>query len=334
MINIALFGLGRIGIVHAQNIFLNNKCSLQYVFDIDQARAKKIAKKFNSISIKNTRIAYTDKNVDVIFITTPTSTHIKYIMEAVKFKKTIFCEKPLDLNINKINECKKFIKKYNPKIQVGFNRRYDPGHYALKKSIQIGEIGKLEKIIITSRDPAPPSMAYLKVSGGIFRDMTIHDFDLACFILQNDPIVEIYATGDRLFSAEAKEANDIDTAMIIMKSKSGVLCHINNSRHSSYGYDQRVELFGSKGMIISDNQTPTSVTSYNDKSTNLKDPILNFFIERYDVAYKNQLDNFVNCIIDKKPPTVNFEDGRIALIIANAAYESLENKKSVKIDYS
>jgi len=156
MINIALFGLGRIGVMHAQNIFLNNKCSLQYVFDINQALAKKIAKKFNSISIKNTRIAYTDKNVDVIFITTPTSTHIKYIMEAVKFKKTIFCEKPLDLNIKKINQCKKFIKKYNPKIQVGFNRRYDPGHYALKKSIQIGEIGKLEKIIITSRDPAPP----------------------------------------------------------------------------------------------------------------------------------------------------------------------------------
>ena len=132
MINIALFGLGRIGVVHAQNIFLNNKCSLQYVFDIDQARTKKIAKKFNSIPIKNTRIAYTDKKVDVIFITTPTSTHIKYIMEAVKFKKTIFCEKPLDLNIKKINQCKKFIKKYNPKIQVGFNRRYDPGHYALK----------------------------------------------------------------------------------------------------------------------------------------------------------------------------------------------------------
>ena len=168
----------------------------------------------------------------------------------------------------------------------------------------------------------------------MFRDMTIHDFDLACFILQNDPIVEIYATGHRLFSTEAKEANDIDTAMIIMKSESGVLCHINNSRHASYCYDQRVELFGNKGMLISDNQTPTSIKKYNDEITDSKDPILNFFITRYSVAYKNQLENFVNCIIDKQPPIVNFEDGRIALIIANAAYESLKNKKSVKINYN
>ena len=168
----------------------------------------------------------------------------------------------------------------------------------------------------------------------MFRDMTIHDFDLACFILQNDPIVEIYATGDRLFSTEAKEANDIDTAMIIMKSKSGILCHINNSRHASYGYDQRVELFGNKRMLISDNQTSTSVTKYNNESTNSKDPILNFFIERYEVAYKNQLEDFVDCIINKKPTTVNFEDGRKALIIANAAYESLASGKSVKIRYS
>ena len=213
MINIALFGLGRIGSMHAQNIFLNNKCSLQYVFDIDQAQAKKIAKKFNSISIENTRIAYNDKNVDVIFITTPTSTHIKYIMEAVKFKKTIFCEKPLDLNINKINECKKFIKKYNPKIQVGFNRRYDPGHYALKKSIQIGEIGKLEKIIITSRDPAPPSMAYLKVSGGIFKDMMIHDFDLISCYLGNDEVKEIFATATNLSDPIFKKINELVFSM-------------------------------------------------------------------------------------------------------------------------
>jgi len=333
MINIALFGLGRIGSMHAQNIFLNNKCSLQYVFDIDQALAKKIAKKFNSISIENTRIAYNDKNVDVIFITTPTSTHIKYIMEAVKFKKTIFCEKPLDLNINKINECKKFIKKYNPKIQVGFNRRYDPGHYALKKSIQIGEIGKLEKIIITSRDPAPPSMAYLKVSGGIFKDMTIHDFDLIRFYLGNDEVKEIFATTTNLSDLRIKKINDYELAMCLIKSEKGVICMINNSRHCSYGYDQRVEVFGSKGMVISGNRRDYASEKFLGSKTAIKRPLLNFFIDRYEKAYQLQLNDLVYLVQKRKNPRASFEEGRKAIIIANAAYKSLKFNKVVKINF-
>ena len=333
MINIALFGLGRIGSMHAQNIFLNNKCSLQYVFDIDQVLAKKIAKKFNSISIKNTRIAYTDKKVDVIFITTPTSTHIKYIMEAIKFKKTIFCEKPLDLNINKINECKKFIKKYNPKIQVGFNRRYDPGHYALKKSIQIGEIGKLEKIIITSRDPAPPSMAYLKISGGIFRDMTIHDFDLIRFYLGNDEVKEIFATTTNVSDLRIKKINDYELAMCLIKSKKGVICMINNSRHCSYGYDQRVEVFGSKGMVISGNRRDNASEKFLGSKTATKRPLLNFFIDRYEEAYKLQLDDLIDLVQKRKNPRASFEEGRKAIIIANAAYKSLKLNKVVKINF-
>ena len=333
MINIALFGLGRIGSMHAQNIFLNNKCSLQYVFDIDQALAKKIAKKFNSISIENTRIAYNDKNVDVIFITTPTSTHIKYIMEAVKFKKTIFCEKPLDLNIKKINQCKKFIKKYNPKIQVGFNRRYDPGHYALKKSIQIGEIGKLEKIIITSRDPAPPSMAYLKVSGGIFRDMTIHDFDLIRFYLGNDEVKEIFATTTNLSDLRIKKINDYELAMCLIKSEKGVICMINNSRHCSYGYDQRVEVFGSKGMVISGNRRDYASEKFLGSKTAIKRPLLNFFIDRYEKAYQLQLDDLVYLVQKRKKPRASFEEGRKAIIIANAAYKSLKFNKVVKINF-
>ena len=333
MINIALFGLGRIGVMHAQNIYLNNNCSLQYVFDINQTLAKKIAKKFNSISIKNTRIAYTDKNVDVIFITTPTSTHIKYIMEAVKFKKTIFCEKPLDLNINKINECRKFIKKYNPKIQVGFNRRYDPGHYALKKSIQIGEIGKLEKIIITSRDPAPPSMAYLKVSGGIFRDMTIHDFDLIRFYLGNDEVKEIFATTTNLSDLRIKKINDYELAMCLIKSEKGIICMINNSRHCSYGYDQRVEVFGSKGMVISGNRRDYASEKFLGSKTAIKRPLLNFFIDRYEKAYQLQLNDLVYLVQKRKNPRASFEEGRKAIIIANAAYKSLKLNKVVKINF-
>jgi myo-inositol 2-dehydrogenase/D-chiro-inositol 1-dehydrogenase len=334
ILKFALLGVGRIGKIHAANISLNPKCSIECVYDIDSSAANKIAGLYGGTVALSPEEAISNPNVDIIYICTSTPTHTEYILAAAKAGKAIFCEKPIDLDINRVNNCKKELEQYDVPLHIGFNRRFDPSHLLANEKKSKGEIGTLEQIIITSRDPSGPSAAYLKVSGGMFRDMTIHDFDLACFILQNDPIVEIFATGDRLFSEDAKEANDIDTAMITMKSKSGVLCHINNSRHSSYGYDQRVELFGSKGMIISDNQTPTSVTRYNEESTNSKDPILNFFIERYDVAYKNQLENFINCIIDGKPPTVNFEDGRIALIIANAAYESLENKKSVKIDYS
>ena len=333
MINIALFGLGRIGVMHAQNIYLNNNCSLQYVFDINQALAKKIAKKFNSISIKNTKIAYTDKNVDVIFIATPASTHIKYIVEAVKFKKIIFCEKPLDLNIKKINQCKKFIKKYNPKIQVGFNRRYDPGHYALKKSIQIGEIGKLEKIIITSRDPTPPSIAYLKVAGGIFKDMMIHDFDLIRFYLGNDEVKEIFATTTNLSDLRIKKINDYELAMCLIKSKKGVICMINNSRHCSYGYDQRVEVFGSKGMVISGNRRDYASEKFLGSKTAIKRPLLNFFIDRYEKAYQLQLDDLVYLVQKRKKPRASFEEGRKAIIIANAAYKSLKFNKAVKINF-
>ena len=334
ILKFALLGVGRIGKIHAANMALNPKCRIECIYDIDSSDANKIANIYGGTVALSPEEAISNPNVDVVYICTSTPTHTEFILSAAKSGKAIFCEKPIDLDIDRVNKCKKELEQYNVPLHIGFNRRFDPSHLSANERKNKGEIGKLEQIIITSRDPSGPSAAYLKVSGGMFRDMTIHDFDLACFILQNDPVVEIYATGDRLFSTEAKEANDIDTAMIIMKSESGVLCHINNSRHASYGYDQRVELFGNKGMLISDNQTFTSVTKYNNESTNSKNPILNFFIERYEVAYKNQLENFANCIINKKPPTVNFDDGRIALIIANAAYESLENKKSVKIDYS
>ena len=279
--------------------------------------------------------AITNTSIDAICIASSTPTHIQYILLAAKANKAIFCEKPIDLNMNKVDQCKKDLKKYNVPIHIGFNRRFDLSHRSLKNAKDKGEIGDLEMIIISDRDAVAPSVEFLKNSGGLFRDKTVHDFDLTRFILGNkDPIVEIFAHGENLFSKSVKKTNDLDTAMFTMKSESGVLCHINNSRRAVYGYDQRVEIFGSKGMIISDNQSPTSVKKFNKNITNSEDPLYYFFIERYDQAYKNQLENFVNCIINKKPTSVNFEDGRKALIIANAAYESLANKQTVKINYS
>ena len=191
--NVALFGLGRIGQKHAKNIVSNPKLNLKYVYDINQKVSKFHSKKLKSINLKKPSKAFSDKTINIIFISSTTSTHIPLISKSVKNKKVVFCEKPLDLNIKKVFKCKKYINKHKPRIQLGFNRRYDPGHFSLKKSLLNGKIGKLEKIIITSRDPAPPSLKYLKNSGGIFRDMTIHDFDLARFYLDKDPIKEIFS---------------------------------------------------------------------------------------------------------------------------------------------
>ena len=186
MIDIALFGLGRIGIMHGKNLMRNKDFNLKYVYDIDKNLSKKYSKIFKAESVNNPNTIFKDKKIKAVFIASTTNTHIKFILDGVKNKKIIFCEKPLDLSIKKINECKKKIQNLNPKIQLGFNRRYDPGHNSLKKQLLKGKIGKLEKIIITSRDPAPPSIKYLKESGGIFRDMMIHDFDLCRFYLGNE----------------------------------------------------------------------------------------------------------------------------------------------------
>ena len=333
MINVALFGLGRIGQMHGENLHAHKKFNLKYTFDINKNLSKKISSKFNAISIDNPKTAFQDKSIDIIFIASSTPTHIKLINEATKHKKIVFCEKPLDLDIKKINSCKKIIKKFNPKIQLGFNRRYDPGHNSLKKQLSKGKIGKLEKIIITSRDPAPPSIKYLKESGGIFRDMMIHDFDLVRFYLGKDEPSKIIASGSNISDKRFNKIKDFELASCIIQSKNGVQCIITNSRHCSFGYDQRVELFGSKGMIISENKRENEISLYSSSSTSNKAPLLNFFIERYKDAYKNQLNDFAKFIKKNIRPLAEFEEGRRALIIANAARKSLISKKFEKLTF-
>ena len=333
MINVALFGLGRIGQMHGENLHSHKKFNLKYTFDIDRNLSKKISNKFNAVPIDNPKIAFQDKNIDVIFIASSTPTHIKLINEATKNKKVVFCEKPLDLNIKKVNSCKKIIKKFNPKIQLGFNRRYDPGHNSIKKDLKKGVIGTLEKIIITSRDPAPPPVNYLKVSGGIFKDMMIHDFDLTRFYLQNDELDSIYSIGSNISDKRFHKIRDFELASSVLKSKKGVQCIITNSRHCSFGYDQRVELFGSKGMLISGNKNENETQTYTKNNTSQKKPLMNFFIDRYIDAYRLQLDELASYTLKRKNPVSSFEDGRRALITANAALESLKKKREIKIKF-
>ena len=330
MINVALLGFGRIGQMHAQNISLNKSLKLLYVYEKIEKLRKKAKRLYNCSIENNYKKIFSDKRVDIIFISSPTSTHIKFIEEGIKYNKTIFCEKPLDLNIKKIIKTFKIVKKHNSKIQLGFNRRFDPGHDSIKKDLDKGRIGRLEKIIITSRDPAPPSKAYLKSSGGIFRDMMIHDFDLCRYYLKNDDISEI-SSSTSSFDPLYKKIKDHELATVIMKSKKGVLCVITNSRHCSFGYDQRVELFGEKGMLFSGNQKNTATEIFNSNQSHSQKPFLNFFIERYKEAYNLQLNELIALHKKNFKPRSTFQDGYFALKIANAAYQSLNQKKVIKL---
>ena len=333
MIKIALMGAGRIGKMHANLIMANSNCSLEFVYDVNTKFAEEISQQTGAKVAKSPEDAINSENTDAVFIASATPTHVSFITMAVDAKKPVFCEKPIDLDINKVDECREFIKDKNIPIQIGFNRRFDNSHSKVKIASNDNEIGKLEMLVISSRDPEPPGIDYLKAAGGFFRDTTIHDFDLSRFILGDDPIEKISAFGEQLISEDAKKVGDHDTAMFIMRSKSGVLIHINNSRRAVYGYDQRVEAFGSKGMIISNNQTQSSVEKYTKDHTFAKDPVQFFFIERYEQAYKSQLEEFLAMITNKSQPKVTFEDGRRALIIANAAYESFNSGKVVDIKF-
>ena len=326
-INIALLGLGRIGQMHALNLINHPEFNLKYTFDIDKNLNKKLGKKYKSIPINNPNVAFNDKSIKCIFIATSTKTHLNYIDKAVRNKKVVFCEKPLDLSLKKIDKYKKKLSKFRPKIQIGFNRRYDPGHNSLKKNLVNGKIGKLEKIIITSRDPAPPSAVYLKNSGGIFKDMMIHDFDLARYYVGSDDFKHLFATGEYFKDKKFKKVKDLELATVVMKTRKGVQCVITNSRHCSFGYDQRVELFGSKGMVISENQRDLETTSYFKNSTGSKRSFKNFFIERYSEAFKNQLGDLARFCKKNIKPRANFEDGRMSVILAETANKSLKTKK-------
>ena len=333
MINIALMGAGRIGKMHAEIISSHPDANLKFVYDVNKEFASQVAKQNNAELVNSPEEAINNEKINAILIASATPTHTKFITMGAKAGKAIFCEKPIDLDINKVNECMEEINGIDVPLQIGFNRRFDNSHSKVQKARLNKEIGELEMLIITSRDPEPPGRDYLNAAGGFFRDTTIHDFDLSRFILGDDPIIEVSAFGDNLFDENVKKAHDFDTAMFVLRSKAGVMIHINNSRRAVYGYDQRVEAFGSKGMIISNNQTPTSVEKFNELSTSSNEPILHFFIERYAQAYRDQFNHFLDCVKNNTRPSVGFQDGRNALLIANAAYQSNKEKKTMQVNY-
>ncbi|HAA78105.1 TPA: inositol 2-dehydrogenase, partial [Candidatus Latescibacteria bacterium] len=258
-----------------------------------------------------------------------TDTHLDLILEGIKAGKAVFCEKPLDLDLGRVDERMDEIEAADTPVLVGFNRRYDPNFKAVHDAIANGKIGDLEMVKITSRDPGPPPIEYINVSGGLFRDMMIHDFDLARWLLGEDP-VEVFASASCLVDPAIGNAGDIDTAVVTMKTASGKLCQIDNSRRAVYGYDQRMEVFGSKGMAKADNvQTNTVEVWDGDRVHREKPPY--FFLERYAEAYRAELDHFVDVVSGKAEPAVTARDGRQALALADAALTASQSGQAQQL---
>lgn len=330
MLRIAVLGCGRIGQMHAANINRHPRAELVAVYDVNQQAAEQVATKQGVPAAKSAEEIFSSKTIDAVLIATVTPTHADYIEMAVAAGKAALCEKPIDLNLARVNACAAKIKGTKVPIQLGFNRRYDPGHSAARAAVLAGEIGDLHQVIITSRDPAIPPRAYLEAAGGLFRDMTIHDFDLARYMLGEEP-TEVFALANALVDPKlGVELNEVDSAMFVLRTASGKQCHINNSRAAVYGYDQRVELMGSAGMVISDNRKPHEVKRFTAKTTETSQPYQFFFLERYLEAFNAEIDGFVDCVEKNSTPLASFEDGRRALILAEAAYLSMREKRLVK----
>jgi myo-inositol 2-dehydrogenase/D-chiro-inositol 1-dehydrogenase len=331
MLKIAVLGCGRIGRMHAANIAAHPRAELAAVFDIHRASAEQVAAHYGVVAAESADEVFASTAVDAVLVATVTETHADYIEKAVAAGKPVLCEKPIDLSLDRVNRCADAIRSKDVPVQIGFNRRFDPGHRAAWSAVRSGEIGELHQVIISSRDPGMPPRSYYETAGGLFRDMTIHDFDLARFMLGEEP-EEVFAIGGRLIDpAMMEELNDYDSAMVILRTASGKQCHINNSRTSTYGYDQRVELLGSTGMVISGNRKPHELRRYGATFTEAAEPCLNFFIERYREAFDAEIHAFVDCIEKGEAPQVGFEDGRQALVLAEAAMKSAVEGRFVKI---
>jgi myo-inositol 2-dehydrogenase/D-chiro-inositol 1-dehydrogenase len=329
MIRVAVLGAGRIGKIHARNVSLNSRCLLVAVADPVEGAARELAEKYGCEAAASAGATIARTDVDAIIIGTPTDTHIEFTLEGARRGKAVLCEKPIDLDIVKADAAVAEIEKLDAKVMIAFNRRFDPSAAALKRAIVDGAVGTVHQVIITSRDPHPPPPTYT-ASGGIFRDMTIHDFDMARFLLGEAPI-EVQASASCLIDPAIGAGGDYDTLMVILKTRSGSQCHINNSRKAVYGYDQRFEVFGSKGMLLNDNPRATTLRSYSATETEVREPLFNFFLERYEAAYRLELDAFIDALETGSPMPVTARDGRDALRLADAALESAQTGRVVKV---
>ena len=325
---VALFGAGRIGKIHAGNVARQPGVKLRYVVDVDAGAAKSLAEQHGA-QVTSAEAALGDKSVGAVVIGSSTDTHADLIIRAASAGKAIFCEKPVDLSVDRARACADAVKRAGVACMIGFNRRYDPTFAAVKERLVQGEVGEPEMLVITSRDPGAPPVEYLKRSGGIFRDMLIHDFDIFRWIL-DDEAATLYATGSVLTDPAVGTVGDVDSTAVTIRTKRGRLAQINTSRRAAYGYDQRFEVLGSEGMLQAGNHKPTEVVAATAASVS-EDKPEHFFLERYRAAYALEMAHFFDAVANGKPVRTSIDDGVKALELADAATTSWREQRIVEL---
>lgn len=331
-IRFGLFGTGRIGQVHATGIAGSPNAELAWIADPFVDGAHRVAAQHGGRVTADAAEAIASGELDAILIASSTPTHIDLIEAAVDAGIPVLCEKPIDLDIQRVDQLRPRVAAAGVPVALGFNRRFDPAFASARARVAAGEIGELEQLTIVSRDPSAPPADYVGVSGGIFRDMTIHDFDLARFFLPD--IVEVSATGTTVFDPGAREHGDFDTAVVTLRASSGAIVSITNSRHSAVGYDQRLEAFGARGYLSVANALTSLVSSSTAEAVEAKPLYQNFFLERYAAAYAAELEEFIKLVRGEASTSPTFEDGRSALLLADAAQRSAIERLIVGVDLS
>jgi len=328
MLTIGLLGAGRIGRIHGGNAATHPRSRLVAIADANAAAAEALAAETGAKAASIEAII-ADPAINAIMICTPTDMHADLIEAGVKAGKAVFCEKPVDLSSDRIRTCLDVVRRSGKPLMIGFNRRFDPNFSEVRRRVDAGDVGAVELVTILSRDPSPPPADYVARSGGLFRDMMIHDLDMARFLLGEDP-VEVHAVGSSLVDPAIGKAGDVDTAAVLLKTASGKVCQISCSRRATYGYDQRIEVHGSKGMVRAGNVHNTTVELATAGGV-LADPVQNFFLERYAAAYRAELDAFIAAIAAGKAPSPTGEDGLKAQILADAATEACFSGRAVRL---
>ena len=328
MIRFGVLGAGRIGKVHGMTIAKSTKAKVAYVADADGKAAAALAASVGA-KVGTVEDIIASKDVDAILICTPTDTHADLIEAAAKAGKAILCEKPISLTAERTIACLKVVEKAKVPLMIGFNRRHDPNFSALEKRIRAGEIGAVEMCTVISRDPGPPPVSYIERSGGLFRDMMIHDFDMARFLV-GEEFVTVHAFGSSIVDPAIGKAGDVDTASVHMITASGKIAVITNSRRATYGYDQRMEVHGSKGMLRAHNVHENTV-EFSGAAGITGAVVQNFFLERYSGAYAQEVDAFLTAIEKGTEPRANGHDGLMAQKLADAATESVKTGQAVKV---
>ncbi len=324
----ALLGAGRIGRVHAQAIAADPRARLVALAEPDAAAGSALAAQYGC-ELRSIEAIEAADDVDAVVICTPTNTHADLIERFARAGKAIFCEKPVDLSLARVRDCLKVVQDTGARLMIGFNRRFDPHFRAVRAAIDAGRIGEVEMVTITSRDPGLPPIGYLGVSGGLFRDMTIHDFDMARFLL-GEEIESVFATGAVLVDPRVAEAGDIDSATVILRTARGQQAVISNSRRASYGYDQRIEVHGSKGAVAAENPRPVLI-EVADAEGYHRPALHDFFMTRYTEAYAAEIAAFIEALDTGAAMAPSGADGMAALHLAEAAYRSLETGRAVKL---